>query len=151
MAAPVVFKPTIEGFLEFVRSQGITVPMLPDNSLYLQLSYYSALELVYLPLASVSPANYTLAVYNLGMSNLVEWAPDQTGQTVFKDLRTQYLLNAFVSGVIQSSSDEGTSKSMVVQEAAKNFTLADLQYLKTPWGRTYLQIVQRAGTLWGLS
>ncbi len=41
---------------------------------------------------------------------------------------------------------------MVVQEAAKNFTLANLQNLKTPWGRTYLGFAQAYGpSIIGLS
>jgi hypothetical protein len=36
-------------------------------------------------------------------------------------------------------------------EAMKTFTLANLQNLKTPWGREYLAIAQRAGTTWGLT
>lgn len=145
--------PSQAGFTQFIRdSMGITTAQLPDNSEWITLAYDVAVELAYIGVVQAGFANlYTLMVYNLGGSNLVEWTPDQSGQDVFAKLREKYNLNAFVSGVIQSASDEGTSESMVVQEAAKNFTLADLQYLKTPWGRTYLSIAQRAGTLWGIT
>ena len=37
-------------------------------------------------------------------------------------------------------------------ESMKGLTLANLQNLKTPWGRMYLSIAQLAGpTIWGLS
>ena len=74
------------------------------------------------------------------------------GDCFFSDLRKKMNIDGFVSGVISSSGDEGTNQSMVVQEAAKQFTLKDLQNLKTPWGRTYLGLAQSFGpTTWGLS
>lgn len=91
---------------------------------------------------------YTLAVYNLAGDNVINYAPDiaaPPNNTYFADLRKSFDTNGFVSGVIQSASDESTSESMVVQEAAKNFTLANLQNLKTPWGRTYLAFAQSYG------
>jgi hypothetical protein len=37
------------------------------------------------------------------------------------------------------------NRSKVVPKPAEDFTLADLQYLKDPYGRTYLQLAQRFG------
>ncbi len=92
---------------------------------------------------------YTLAVYNLGGSNVLNYAPDQTGETFFADARKAFNINAFVSGVIQSTNDESTGGSFVVQEAAKNFTLANLQQLKDPYGRAYLAFAQSYGEIVG--
>jgi len=144
--------PTQAGFLTFVRSQmGISVIVLPDSSEYLTWAYSQASELVNQGIQCASPLIYMLAVYNLAASNLVNFTPDQTGQTVFAQMRESFGVNSFVAGVIQSSSDVSTSSSFVVPEALQNLTLADLQLLKDPWGRQYLASAQKYGTIWGLS
>lgn len=106
---------------------------------------------------------YAEAVYNLAGDYLVNYAQDPTppyvyptgnpdGLGYFAYLRKTLNINNFLTGVVTSSSDEGTSQSLIVQEAMKNITLADLQNLKTPWGRRYLAIAQQAGpTIWGIS
>jgi len=103
---------------------------------------------------------YSLAVYNLAGSNLLSYAQDlpnaaiipgsvsdryPKGLPFFAYSRLQWQINAFVSGVVQSTADESTSMSLVVQDAAKNFTLANLQALKDPWGRQYLSLAQSYG------
>jgi hypothetical protein len=146
------YTPTLAGFLVFVRTQmGITTTQLPDNSPSIPFAYDVAVSIVNSALAQAAGPIYMLAVYNLGGSNLINFAQDPTGQTFFADVRTKYNIFGFVSGVISSAGDEGTSESMVVQKAAEDFTLADLQYLKDPWGRQYLAFAQRYGTLWGIS
>jgi hypothetical protein len=91
-----------------------------------------AMDIVNLDIAAVAPAPiYQFAVYNLAASNLINFAQDQPGQTYFADLRTKWNINGFVSGVIQSSGDVSTNQSLVVQEAAKNFTLADDSILRS--------------------
>lgn len=154
--------PTPAGFLAFIRNvMGISTSNLPDNSPVIPMALAVSLEIVNLAINTASPLMYTLAVYNLGGDNLINYAQDvPDAQPVpgsdpplpyFANLRSSFKCNAFISGVISSASDDGTSESMVVQEAAKNFTLSDLQNLKTPWGRQYLAIAQRYGTLWGLT
>lgn len=160
--------PTLAGFLSFIRNvMGISTNDLPDASPVINMALAVAMSIVNRALYAVSlpPTDtagvelisqpesiYTLAVYNLAGDNLVNYAPDQQGRDYFKDLRAKLNINGFVSGVISGSSDQGTSQTLVVQEAAKNFTLANLQNLKTPWGRTYLQFAQTYGpTSWGLS
>ncbi|MBV8060473.1 MAG: hypothetical protein JO253_02965 [Alphaproteobacteria bacterium] len=138
-------------YLAFIREQGVTTAQLPDNSLYIQTSYNIAIALVYEVIACVSTVIYDQCVYNLAFDRLVNIAIDQTGQTIFADLRKANGLNTFVGGVIQSSSDVSTSESMVVPDFAKTLTLSDLQRLKTPWGRAYLELAQSAGPLWGLT
>ena len=129
---------------------GITTTYLPDDSLSIGYAYSVALALVNPALASV-PAVYTLAVYNLGGDNLINYAPDQPGQTYFQDARKSFGLTTFSPGVAASASDGGTSVGLVTPEFMKTLTLANLQQLKTPWGRQYLAFAQAYGTIWGLS
>lgn len=174
MAAPAPTGPTLAGFLNFVRvNMNIRAQAIPDSSPYLAMSLAIALAVVNQDLqaapvpqsdgaqVALNPIDggatpvmtvYDFAVYNLAADNLVNFAPDQNGRCDFTDMRKQMKINDFVSGVVQSSSDEGTSVSMVVQEAAQQFTIANLQQMKTPWGRAYLALAQSYGpSTWGMS
>lgn len=155
-------RPTVEGFLIFIRNaMGISPTILPDNAWSINFSYLLSVEVVYRAIAKASPVLYTVAVYNLAGSNLLTYAQDlpdappvpgtEPPLPFFQAMRKKWNTNGFVSGVIQSASDVTTSESMVVMEAAKDFTLANLQQIKDPWGRAYLAIAQDTGTLWGLS
>jgi hypothetical protein len=173
-------QPTLAGFLLFVRNtMGISTAILPDNSPVIGMAFAVALAIVN-PQLKCAPALpqfdstgaqlnggglsvYALAVYNLAGDNLLNYAQDlpdaepvtgsgDPGLPFFAWTRKQLNINGFVSGVIQSSGDNGTSVSLVVQEAAKDFTLANLQQLKTPYGRQYLAFAQSYGpTTWGIS
>jgi hypothetical protein len=109
-----------------------------------------ALELVNQQL-QVSPTIYTLAVYNLAADRLINYAQDQPGQTFFQDTRKALNIYAIGLGVVTSASDQGTSMSQLNTDAMKDFTLMDLQVLKTPWGRNYLGFAQSIGAIWGLN
>mgnify|MGYP003341841371 CR=1 FL=1 len=61
--------------------------------------------------------------------------------------RSAYQLKSFVSGVVSFAGDEGTQSTLTVPEALKGLTIGNLQNLKTPYGRTYLQIAQDFGSL----
>ena len=135
---------------------GISTIVLPDNSPYIPMALAVALEIVNQLLNCASPLMYTLAVYNLGGDNIINYAQDlpdaavipgsgTPGLPFFAWTRKQWDVNGFVSGVISGAHDEATGTTLVVQEAAKNFTLSDLQNLKTPYGRQYLAIAQRYG------
>ena len=50
-----------------------------------------------------------------------------------------------------SASDEGTSTALLNPEFMKTLTLQNLQALKDPYGRTYLQFAQSFGPVWGLT
>jgi hypothetical protein len=160
--------PTLAGFLAFIRgNMAISTNDLPDASPVIPMALAVAMGIVNPALRgapipgqdrtgatlTTTPLTvYTLAVYNLAGDNLVNYAQDQEGRFFFENLRTKLNLNGFVSGVISGSADEGTSQQLVVQEAAKYFTLANLQSLKTPWGRQYLAFAQSYGpTTWGIS
>jgi hypothetical protein len=138
---------------------GIDPLVLPTNSPVIGWAFQVAMMIVNPDLATVATAYgtvpatslYELAVYNLAGDNLVNYAPDQPGRTYFADLRASLNLNAFTAGVVTTAADQNTSDSLAVPDSLKNLTIADLQNLKTPWGRAYLAIAQRYGTLWGLS
>ena len=149
--------PTQAGFTQFLRDQ-VQIPssVLPDDSIWITYAYNAALEIVYQPLDCVSPTMYMLAVYNLGADNVINWTPNNPtlpapNNTYFSDTRKQFSINTYKAGVIQSSSDESTSEAMVVPDFYKDMQLSNMQNLLTPYGRAYLGIAQRLGTLWGLS
>lgn len=169
--------PTLSGFLTFIRNvMGISTSVLPDNSPVIPMALAVAMSIANPALRSVAlptvdgagqtistgQSIYALAVYNLAGDNLINYAQDASNappvegssppMAYFAWVRKQWNVNGFVSGVVQSSGDEGTNVSLVVQEAAKNFTLANLQQLKTPYGRQYLAFAQSYGpSTWGLT
>lgn len=151
-------QPTVAGFTVFVRDvMGIGTQYLPNNAPILTYAMNVALATVNLQLTAL-PAGiagywspYELAVYNLAGDRLVNYAPDQSGETYFMNLRKELGLLSFVPGVIASSYDESTGQTLTVPDFMKTITLGDLQNLKTPWGRAYLAIAQDAGPYWGIS
>jgi|SRR6185312_7820034 len=143
--------PNLPDFVLFVRdSMGIGVLLLPDNSPYFGYAFNQAMGLV-LSIPTVGGIDYTLAVYNCGGHILIRITPDQTGRDFFIQARETYALLKPVSGVVNSSSDNGTSFSSSVSDALEQLTISDLQFFKTPWGREYLAFAQDFGGIWGLS
>lgn len=139
---------SLSGFIEFVRTvMGVTAEQAPDDSPSLSQSYNGALEWVNPDIACVMPNLYTVAVYNLGASFLVNYGTE----SVFAEFRKEYGLNNFTAGVITGASDNATSSQRLVPDFFKNLSLADLQMLKDPYGRRYLMIAEQFGSLWGLS
>ena len=144
--------PTLAGFTSFIAgNMGISATVLPPTSEWIGWAFTYAQNIVNPSIALASSLLYALAIYNLAGDFLVNYAPDGTGQNFFTNLRQQYKLNSFVPGVVQSTSDNGTSTSLQVSEALAGLTLADLQLTKTPWGRAYLAIAQKYGDLWGIT
>jgi len=94
---------------------------------------------------------YCFAVYLLGTSFLLNWCPDQAGQTFFAAARTEMKLTSFTPGVVNSAADQGTSDSLLSPDFMKGLTIGQLQALKDPYGRQWLSMQQEFGTLWGLS
>jgi hypothetical protein len=151
-APPVDTTPTIYGYINWIRTiMGIPQNVLPDNSPYIVLSFEMALETVNLYLDIASPLLYTQAVYNLGGDILVNIAQDVPPSTFWADLRESLGINNFIPGFINAANDEDTSAAMLIPMNLQNLTLADLQALKTPWGRIYLSIAQSVGSMWGLT
>lgn len=143
---------TLDGFNSFIRdSMQISVDLLPDSSPFIETAYTLSIETVNDIIASVSPTMYDTAVYNLAADTLLNIAPDQPTYSFFKDVRAKFDCIGFVSGVITSASDAGTSQSMVTPEQFTGLTLSDLQNLKTPYGRVYLSIAQKYGNIFAVS
>lgn len=143
--------PTLDGFMQWMRGQGFSGEVLPGDSIFWSLVYDISLRTVIPELAVAGPQIYTLAVYNLGADMMVNWAPDQPGQTYFQDLRKSYGTFAFAPGVVTTAGDQGTSGSLLNPEFMKELSLANLQNMKTPYGRQYLAWAQSFGPLWGLT
>ncbi len=144
---------TQAAFLAFLRSPAlIPVDALPDDSPYITAAYDYAVALVLQEFISVSPSLYDLAVYNLGTDFLLNWCPDTPPSTYFTDVRKTMDLAGFVAGPVTSTSDEGTSSSFTIADFFKGLQMSDLQNLRTPYGRMYLSIAQKAGpNLFGVS
>lgn len=151
--------PTLAGFQNFVYNvMKIPALALATDDPTIQWAYDSSLATVNMALRAVcspQPPNtwsvYARAVYNLGGSNLVNYAQDEPGRTFWTDLRASLQISKFQAGVVSSSGDGGTSVSLLNPEFMREFTLGNLQQIKDPWGRAYLIIAQDYGTLWGIS
>lgn len=102
--------------------------------------------------AVIDPSNfnYPLAPQPSGTINVLAGAA--ATEQYFAAARKSFKLAGFAPGIISSTSDAGTSASFDNPDFAKGLTLFDLQLLKTPWGRAYLNIAQKYGpTIWGMS
>lgn len=171
--------PTIADFLTFLSGTvGIPASALPASSPFPQYALDNAVAIVNPALSNacaggwpagyVSGSNlgsliYIEAVYNLATSNLLNYCPDVVPSVVyppgdaaglgfFAYTRNKWDMTSFIGGVINSTSDEGTSESMTVPDYFQLFTVADLQTLKDPYGRRYMGLAQKYGSnLWGLS
>ena len=153
MNCPAVPPPTLAGFQDFITNvMAIPSAALPLSSPVVAMAYTVAMATVNCALCVTGI--YALAVYNLGGSLVINFAPDQPNQTYFRALRGKDGLNiaSFVPGVIAASGDESTSESILNPDFMKNFTMDDLQRLKDPYGRQYLAFAQDYGpAVWGLS
>jgi hypothetical protein len=150
--------PTLAGFNTFIRGVMAIDPLyLPDNAPIIGYAYNAAAALVnpMLAQAGCPPGSqwsiYAMAVYNLGGSNLIHYAQDQDGRVYFAEQRKSFRIDKFSPGVVASTSDEGTSVSLLNPEFMKTMTLQNLQAIKDPWGRAYLGFAQSFGPMWGFS
>jgi hypothetical protein len=147
--------PNITDYSTFVYSQlpKVTPALLPTDSPFLATSLKIAQDIVNPKICIASSGIYVLAVYNLALDRLVNYQPDVSGQSYFADLRGQkgYGINSLTVGVPAAASDNGTAVGILNPEQMKNLTFADLQNMKTPWGRAYMGIAMSVGTLWGLT
>ncbi len=143
---------------------GVPTEWLPDDSTSIGYAYDVAVATVNPVFDCVPGPIYLIMVYNLAAHLLVMWAPDVTTRPpfpykivdgveygYFQVLRQQNNMLGFTTGVVQASSDEGTSVSMVVPKSLEQLTLSQLGLLSTPWGRTYLGYAQDWNGPWGIS
>jgi hypothetical protein len=157
--------PTEDGFNDWVfsvmRVPDEVLPVVsnqldPSYNIYINYAFEISLETVNLYLDMASPIIYTQAVYNLGGDILVNMAQDDSNlpppfNTYWADLRNSFGLNNFMPGIINAANDIDTSAASMIPLGLQNLTLADLQNLKTPWGRQYLMFAQSVGSMWGLT
>ena len=155
--------PTLAGFQWFIASIMAIDPLyLPPDSPVIGFALASALAIVNpalrgVPCGPVTPgvppiSIYMQAVYNLAGSNVINFAQDQSGRDYFVETRRKLGIAPFQPGIVASTGDQATSVSLLNPEFMKNLTLANLQQLKDPYGRAYLQIAQAYGpTIVGLS
>jgi hypothetical protein len=139
--------------------------VIPSTSPFFGYAFNVATSLANLKLNAAGGPIYMLAVYNLATDNLINWVPPSNPVIYYPDVtdddgdkieymtyvRQKYGINQFTPGVINASADEGTSASYEVLDQYKGYTLANLQQLKTPWGRQYLAFAADVGSLWGMS
>lgn len=145
-------QPNATDFYTFLQSAaGIPSSALPSNSPYLTWALSYSQELTLGVLNIIGADFYCFAVYLLGTSFLINWCPDQPGQTYFADLRKLWNLTGFVGGTVQSTADQGTSESLLAPDFLKGLTIGQLQMLKDPYGRQWLAMQSEFGPLWGLS
>ena len=135
---------------------GINIVYLPPSSPFISYAFNRAVNLVLNVPTQLSGVEYTIAVYNCATHLQLKITPDQIVNNVqldyFLKKRAEFSLLGPVVGLVSSSSDEGTSVTNAVPEALKQLTALDLDFMKTPWGRSYLEFAQDFGpTIWGLS
>jgi len=144
--------PSEADFILFCRNvAGITTTVMPDGDPGFDYAYAFALQWIPQTLNCVSGVMYTAAIYNWGVSLLIEFQQDQVGQTFFADLRKQFGTSNFVPGVISTTADQATSDSLTIGTALSNMNLIDLQRATDPFGRRALAMMSALGPYWGLS
>jgi hypothetical protein len=144
--------PNLADFTSFIYNNvGVPVAALPLGSQWPGFAFTQTMAMVsFYP--TVTPIEYVLAVYNCGAHILLRITPDQVGQTFFADARKTFKVLSPETGIIQSSSDEGTSNSFAVGQGMQNLTIGDLNFYTTPYGREYLAYAMDGGPgLWGLT
>lgn len=147
--------PNQDGFTAFLNN---TLPTIPDGGVVLpsmdvrDTALCEALETVNDYICMVAPRQYVEAVYNLAADRAVYLANDAPNQTYFKDLRESFRTSSPSLGVVSSASNQATSMGQINPKTLQELTLAELQYLKSPYGRRYIQIAQTYGdALFGVS
>lgn len=156
--------PSESDFLDYIRNYvGISSTYLPDDSDWIGFSYDLSISTVNEDIADFPGTIYSLAVYDLGTDILFNYAQDESDATTYETdtngvawtyfsyMRKVYGIYNFTAGVLTGSGDAGTSGTIAVSDALKELSIADLQNLKTPWGRRYLATAMKCGTLWGIS
>jgi len=145
--------PTLAGFTTFCQNvAGITTDAMPADDPGFQDALTYALAWVPCEMQCMSGLLYTACVYNLGVSLLLNYQPDQPGSCFFGGLRTAYKIGNFVPGVVSATSDQATSTTLTVGTQLANLSLWDLQTMADPFGRRAIAIMGECGPgVYGLS
>jgi len=147
--------PNLVDFKSFL-AESVQIPLaaLPDASPYPSYALDQAIALVLNPPGAALPGvMYSLACYNCATHLLFVITPDQSGQSYFLNARGNnstaippgFGLNAPSTGIVVSSSDNGTSAGLAQPEWAAGLTVGQLGFMKTPWGREFLSWQQSYG------
>lgn len=160
-------EPTLGGFINFVTNvMKPPAPFDPATDPSVEFAFNFAIEWTYIGLASVpgrmgALTMYQIAVYNFAADTLINIAEDPEGAPAvpFSDpplpfwafTRKKYNILSFIPGIVQSSGDVSTNVGYMVPKSFENYSVMDLQNLKTPFGRTYLSIAGAWGPVHGLS
>jgi hypothetical protein len=163
----VIGEPTLGGFINFVTNvMKPPAPFDPATDPSVEFAFNFAIEWTYIGLASVpgrmgALTMYQIAVYNFAADTLINIAEDPEGAPAvpFSDpplpfwafTRKKYNILSFIPGIVQSSGDVSTNVGYMVPKSFENYSVMDLQNLKTPFGRTYLSIAGAWGPVHGLS
>jgi hypothetical protein len=148
--------PNFTDFQAWVQyMMGVPAENMPDDAT-LEMAYDESLNLALDDLATIpytpgSPSLYALAVYNLAGAILVDIVQDSDGSTFWSDLRSKFNVTMFSFGIINSASDQGTSKGSIVPNFVQQMGPLDLWLYQTPWGRQYMMIAGAWGSVWGCS
>jgi hypothetical protein len=153
--------PTRQGYVNWIGNvMVVPIEVLPDDSIYIDLSYEMSLETVHHWINIASPKMYTQAVYNCAGAYLANIAQDDPNaqpplepplDTYWTDLRNSLGFSSFMPGWINETHDENTGAAIITPNWLEGLTLGDMQMMKTPWGRTYMAIAQSIGSMWGLT
>jgi hypothetical protein len=174
--------PSLGGFINFIyTNMNVPTAVLQSNDPIINEAYNYSLNIVNInmlglpqpifpspypvpafPTANPYPSIYAIAVYNLAGDYLVNYKIDDIGTPdiagtnpplkFWAYTRTIYKIDSFIPGVVASTSDNGSSTSLHVLEMFDRMNLMDLQTLKTPWGRRYMQLASQMGPNdWGIS
>jgi hypothetical protein len=154
--------PTLAGFQDFVYNvMKIDPTYLPASEPVIGYAFQVAMAVVNpelkhatIPSLTGGPNTsvFAFAVYNLGGSQIIQFAQDQPGYAYFDETRVKLGIDKFSPGVVASTSDASTATSLLNPEFMRNLTMQNLQNMRDPWGRQYLAFAQAYGpTAWGLS
>jgi hypothetical protein len=124
---------------------------LPANSPYIAWALSYSEEMTLGVFRAIGQDFYCFAVYLLATSFLINWCPDQLGQTYFQTARNGFGISSFTGGTVQSASDQGTSAGLDAPDFIKGLTPGQLQALKDPFGRQWLAMSAELGPIWGIS
>lgn len=100
---------------------------------------------------TISVTGATTFTYPLSTDPGAQTDAGTASQIYFATLRKQFNSYGFVAGIISASGDESTNQTLTVPDKMKNLTMANLQQLKTPYGRQYMAFVESFGPIWGLT
>lgn len=144
-------------FTDFITNvAGFPADSFPSTSTLILTAQRWGMGMVPYQFQLVCPAPdiYQLAVCCAGASFIINWAPDApdaANPTYFADLRKKYGIQSSQIGLLTSASDNGTGDSFQLPDWAKEASMQDLQWLRDPFGRQLLGMLQQFGSLWGLS